>query len=509
MKTSSKPFVIFLLLACTAKTGSSSELLSLPSAETTRAIEGLHLDLNPKIELRDLAVGKAPDRPNAGANAPSSQSPRSVPFVAANSMILQFQPDTSQAQINDYLQSNNLPVVKTFPSIGAVQVKTDLTKFFHAEVTDKDQNETLLRGLVEASQSFKKDPRIREATPDIVMQGQQETLNLSTPSLFKMNVGAGKVVDWGINDIQADQLWTLPGASDGVIFGIMDVGFSKHEDLVFLPLDPGTPIEDHGTHVAGIACGSHALPRGTEGVLPNCIIRAKYGDVFFQSAIGAPPSQFIVIFSQILGTLDTFVREADDVSTFNLSLGYNWQPNFLINPEAPENALYRQNVEIQGSLAVSMLRAIEKKDKVVFSSAGNDSQGLHDPVGAKYASPFNWAAIVGREAGIKNAVIVEAHDQNGKRANFSNNGGDISCPGVDILSTVAFDAKHEASGSAYGTMSGTSMASPYCAAGLALFRLVRPKYTGDEAIECILKSSAKSSSGTPMMRLGQAIKDCP
>ena len=164
---------------------------------------------------------------------------------------------------------------------------------------------------------------------------------------------------------------------------------------------------------------------------------------------------------------------------------------------------------MQGAMLVTLPKAIEKKDKIIFSEAGNDSLGLATPINAKYSSPINWAAITARDQGVKNVVIVEAHDKQGNRAPFSNVGGDISCPGVDIISTVAFDANHNQSTSSYGKMSGTSMASPYCAAGLVLFRLVRPKYTGEEAVACILKSSAKSSSSVPMLRLKDAVAACP
>jgi subtilisin family serine protease len=295
----------------------------------------------------------------------------------------------------------------------------------------------------------------------------------------------------------------------GVIFGIMDMGFGRHEDLVFLGLDKNMPVADHGTHVAGIACGSHVLSRGIQGVLPNCFVRAQYGDVFFQSAIGGAPTKFITIFSQIMGSLDNFAREYDDVSTYNLSLGLNWGPNFGINPDDASAQYYRSIVESNGGMLVTLLKAVEKDGKIIFSSAGNDSTGQNPPINAMYASPFNWAVVTARGLGVDSGVIVEAHDKQGQRASFSNVGGNLSCPGVDIVSTIAFDSNHHPSTSAYGTMSGTSMASPYCAAGLALFRLVRLSYTGEQALGCILKSSAKSSSGTPMLRLQDALAACP
>jgi hypothetical protein len=82
-------------------------------------------------------------------------------------------------------------------------------------------------------------------------------------------------------------------------------------------------------------------------------------------------------------------------------------------------------------------------------------------------------------------------------------------PWVDIVSTVAFDEQHKPSVASYGEMSGTSMAWPYCAAGLVLFRLVRPNYSGEAALNCLLKSNAKSTSNVPMLRLKDALDACP
>jgi subtilisin family serine protease len=502
---------VFSAVAGPVSAGSLSEMLALPSVPTRQAVEALTPVPRTVISpgLKELKVDPTKLPPSKDAQAPvDAQGQATVPFVAQNSMILQFQPDVTQSQVDDYIKSNNLEVVKTFPSIGAVQVKTDLNRFFQPKITDNSVNDAVLRGVVEASKEFKKDPRIREATPDVLLRGQSDISNFMSATSI-MDKADAKMTDWGIADIQADQLWDQEGAKDGVIFGIMDVGFAKHENLVFVDFLPGTPVEDHGTHVSGIACGSHLNPRGIRGVLPNCFVRARYGDVFFQSTAGGQVTKFLALFSQILGSLTTFVDSFDDVSIFNISLGYNWISNFGINPDAPESNDWRAIVEIQGPLLVTLLQNAEKKGKIIFSAAGNDSTGLNPPIDAKYASPFNWAAIMARQLGIKNGVIVEAHDKDGKRAPFSNTGGNISCPGVNILSTVAFNGQHQQSNSAYGEMSGTSMASPYCAAGLVLFRLVRSKYSGEAALDCLLKSNAKSTSGVPMLRLKEAVGACP
>ena len=519
MKIVTRLVVLTCLLGLSSGTtfaGSLREMSAAPSLETKQAIEAL----TPKYDsglspnsvtptYKELTIEpnklRFPKDPQASDD---QKADGKVSFGAQDLMILQFQPNVTQSEMDDYVKSHEFEVVRTFPSIGAVQIKTDLSRFFKPQITDNNANDAVVRGLVAASQEFKKDPRIREASPDLVLRGQSDITNFMVATNV-MDKADAKLTDWGIKDIQADQLWDQDGAADGVVFGIMDVGFGRHEDLVYIDPLPGTPVEDHGTHVSGIACGRHSNPNGTRGVLPNCFIRARYGNVFFQGMQGGQVTQYFALFSQILGSLTTFVDIYDDVSVFNISLGYNWMSNFGINPDAADSSQWRALVEIQGPLLVTLLQNAEKKGKVIFSAAGNDSTGLSPPIDAKYASPFNWAAITARELGIKNGVIVEAHDASGKRAPFSNSGGQISCPGVNILSTVAYDTLHKQSKYAYGEMSGTSMASPYCAAGLMLFRLVRQNYSGEAALDCILKSTSKSDSGVPMLRLKDALDSCP
>ena len=85
-------------------------------------------------------------------------------------------------------------------------------------------------------------------------------------------------------------------------------------------------------------------------------------------------------------------------------------------------------------MLISVFELADKAGKVIFSAAGNDSSGLSKPISAKFASPFNWAALTAREKGIaRNGVVVEAHDSSNQRAPFSNLGGHVSCPGVDVV----------------------------------------------------------------------------
>lgn len=519
------PLAMLALVIAPAQTRADEKKFWLPSDTTRDAIQGL------QVPAKDDEPKTRPDTRQyivRSEQVPAGMEPRiqfqmdgtaEVPLAAPNTVIIQFEPDATEADIESFLSERDLKVIRTYPKIGALQVEGDLSSYFQPQLTDHSANDALLRGLVEVVQDFKSDPRVRSATPDLVLRDQTQhaptgprITNLLTPSDVVLSdpAAATETTDWGVADIEADQLWAMPGASDGALFGVMDAGFARHEELVFLELPQDTAVSDHGNHVAAIACARHLNGRGIRGVLPNCFVRARSADIFFTSADGGGPLGFFVLFSQILATLDDFVGAQDDVYTFNVSLGYNWRSNFGINPDLPESAQWRTLVESQGTLLVSLLALAEESGRVIFSAAGNDSQGLATPISAKYASPFNWAAITAREQGIATSgVIVEAHDANGDRAPFSNIGGHISCPGVNIFSAVAFDPLGNVSDHAYGMMSGTSMASPYCAAGQLLFRLVRPGYSGIETVNCLLQSSALSSSGAPMLRLKTALDACP
>lgn len=433
-----------------------------------------------------------------------------VPLLVPDALIIKFDPKLNREQLDKLISDYEFEVVEVYDKLGSMHVRTDLSEFFKPQLTDNSANDMILRGTVAAIEKFQSDPRIISAAPDLLLRDQDVT-NLLTPAdiVSGGSFSTSETADWGVADIEADQLWDLPHARDGAIFGVMDAGFNRHEDLVFLEIADNHNVDSHGNHVAGIACGKHN-GIGNVGVIPNCFVRPRSGIFFAVDDSSGGVLDFIVRFSQILNELNKFVGQYDDIKSYNVSLGYNWRSNFGINPDDPANGQWRTIVQSQGENLISVLEILQERGVTIFSAAGNDSSGMPVPVGAKYSSPFNWAAIAARERGIaNNGVIVEAHDANGDRATFSNNGGDISCPGVDVFSTLAVNGAGNPTGNVYGTMSGTSMASPYCAAGAVLLQLVRPQYSGPEIVECMKTSTAVSSSGTPRLKLTQALAACP
>ena len=429
-----------------------------------------------------------------------------VSFAALDTIILQFESDVSAGDIWDYVRRNNLSVTRVFPELGAIQVKADLRSYFESSLAYTNQE--IFRAMRWAIDNFESDSRIRSASLDILLSRQSDrgepAANINT-----------EITDWGILDIEADKIWDMPLAKEHVFLGVLDTGFSQHEDISFRDLPPLPQNKsashgkraDHGNHVAAIACGKHNGV-GVRGVLPNCSVQPRSIDLFFKDA---KEERFAIQqFTQIIPTLIAFVSSQQDVRTFNVSLGYNWQGRFGLDPELSKNADLQKLIKSQGLLMVSLLKMAENNDKIIFSAAGNDSSDSHIR-NARFASPFNYAAIMAREEGIaRNGIIVEAHDANGQRGTFSNAGGHISCPGVAIYSACALDPQGQWSESAYCTKSGTSMAAPHCTAGHLLFRLVRRGYSAVEAADCLRLSSLDSSStGTPMLRLTRAVAACP
>ena len=191
-------------------------------------------------------------------------------------------------------------------------------------------------------------------------------------------------------------------------------------------------------------------------------------------------------------------------------MGYNWMPNFNMNIDSNSESAQKARglVDGNGEIILSFYKTA-KKDIIVYSAAGNDSYSDSGPISVKYASPFNWAAKAAEERGLSvNAAIVEAHDQSGQTATFSNVGGHLSCPGVDIVSVLAFDSGGSPSRNTYGTMSGTSMASPYCAGSHALLSVLRPNKSNQEILDCLLIGGETMETGATKVDLALALKAC-
>ncbi|SFA43785.1 thermitase Serine peptidase. MEROPS family S08A [Parageobacillus thermantarcticus] len=251
---------------------------------------------------------------------------------------------------------------------------------------------------------------------------------------------------YGPQNTYTDYAWDVTKGSSSQEIAVIDTGVDyKHPDLdgkvikgydfVDNDYDP-MDLNNHGTHVAGIAAAETNNATGIAGMAPNTKILAV-------RALDRNGS----------GTLsdiaDAIMYAADSgAEVINLSLGCDCHTTTL------ENAVnYAWN-----------------KGSVVVAAAGNDgSSATFEP------------------ASYENVIAVGAVDQYDRLASFSNYGTwvDVVAPGVDIASTIT--------GNRYAYMSGTSMASPHVA-GLAA--LLASQGRNNVEIRQAIEQTADKISGT-------------
>lgn len=427
------------------------------------------------------------------------------PLQSANELIILFDPLLSSQEIQTVLSENKLQVIDAYYQIGAVAVdasKRLISSNTMGNISDLSQLSN--SPINQLAKQLSKDSRIIQVSPNTVM----------TPFVIRSSVQArpfapqaglvSEKADWGMKDGKISENWHRMSSTYKV--GIIDVGFADHEDLdTRAGLSHEFPSNDHGNHVAGIMCALHNNI-GVKGVLPNCKAVISTGTSFLRNVSPIEDRNligFYILMSEFLGTVLDFMETNSDVRTLNLSLGYNWIPNFGINPTDPSQSEIRDYIRGQGNFYARLLAYAKRRDIAIFSAAGNDSSSLSTPLPARWASAFNFGSFMIEDLdGWTNGIIVEAHNKINNRADFSNVGGHISCPGVDILSTLAN------SPNAYGELSGTSMASPYCAAAFAAIREIHSEFSLKKSIECLLSSPDLIDQRIPKLNLTHSISNC-
>jgi thermitase len=248
---------------------------------------------------------------------------------------------------------------------------------------------------------------------------------------------------YGMDRIDAPEGWDAAGlgafpASGGVKIGIVDTGIDQtHPDLSgqtvacarsqgLLPILSGS-IEvgqcaddnDHGTHVAGTIAAKANNGVGVAGVAFNA-------DLVICKALGGP-----------LGT----------GSTADVANCINWV--------ASQGARVI-SMSLGGGASTTLQNAVANawnngNGAVIVAAAGNDGD-----------STLNYPAAYAQ------VISVAATDSQDAHASFSNANADveIAAPGVNVLSTVR--------GGGYGTLSGTSMATPHVSAVAGVLRQLFP-----------------------------------
>jgi subtilisin len=282
--------------------------------------------------------------------------------------------------------------------------------------------------------ALQKDPRVKYVVEDMLRSISAQTVPTGIQRIFAP--GNGNIDIDGVDDYRVD-----------VDVAVIDTGVDfQHPDLNVVGgincaagnilrvkcIDGGDDDHYHGTHVAG-TIGALDNGIGVVGVAPGARIWA----------VKVLNSQGSGYTSWIVAGIDWVAARAGVIEVANMSLGgsgYN---------QAEYDA-------IQGAVNKGVAFAV---------AAGNSDDDASKYSPAAFNNVLTVSALAdfdGKPGGLGSPTCRT--DQDDTLADFSNYGTavDIAAPGVCILSTYPLE-KGE-----YGTISGTSMASPHAAGALAL-----------------------------------------
>lgn len=246
--------------------------------------------------------------------------------------------------------------------------------------------------------------------------------------------------------------------SSTVRIAIWDTGIDQdHEDLktkviANVNFTTSRTVDDRygrGTHVAGIAAAITDNARGIAGV-------------GFQTSL-------------------MNVKVLSDTGSGQ----YSWIANGII--WAADNGAHVINMSLGGTSTSSTLQAAVQyawsKGVVLVAAAGNEN--VSTPTYPAY---------------YEECIAVAATDQNDAKASFSNYGSwvDIAAPGVNIYSTLP-NHPNRIGVRNYGSLSGTSMATPHVAGVAALVKARYPSLTNADIKAKILAATDPATGFTPTL----------
>ncbi|WP_247235314.1 S8 family peptidase [Telluribacter sp. SYSU D00476] len=284
------------------------------------------------------------------------------------------------------------------------------------------------------------------------------------------------IIDEGIQvdhpDLKAN-IWTNPfdpvdgrdNDGNGYVDDVNGWDFDGNNNTVY---DGGKSggTDKHGTHVAG-TIGAKSNGTGVVGVNWN----VKMISCKFLGRRG--------------GTTANAIKAVDYLT--DLKIRHN------INLVASNNSWGG------GGFSQALLEAITRgaNANILFIAAagngGSDGVGDNNDSQANYPSNYNTNGVRDPKSGITcnyDAVIAVASiTSTGARSSFSNYGAatvDLGAPGSGIYSTLPPNA--------YGSYSGTSMATPHVTGGAALYAAGNPGSTAADIKSAILSSAVPTAS---------------
>ena len=330
--------------------------------------------------------------------------------------------------------------------------------------------------VIDAIEKLKAMPNIEYAEPNY------NVYEFSEPNDTYYQNGKQAVLDL----IGAKKLWDFDIDCSDVAVGVMDSGIqTNHEDLIDnIWVNTGkiagdgidndgngyiddiygwncgdsngdvSYVDEHGVHVAGIISAATNNSKGVASVARN----AKIASIKIFNSSGKSTLSYIIE--------GINYAKKNDINIINCSFGgAGW-----------------------GSTSVSIVKsAIEAVPDIFFViAAGNIATSTPQPDNDQTAVyPSQLTKDLDNVISVANTT---SSDELSSTSHYGATSVDIAAPGTGIYSTIPT--------SSYGTMSGTSMATPMVASAVAVMRAVNPNISAKEIKETLCSSSDKLSALT-------------
>jgi len=291
---------------------------------------------------------------------------------------------------------------------------------------------------------------------------------------------------YGPQRVRADEAWDIPQATAGIRVAIVDTGVDlTHPDLASRIVynrgfggnsngdakrdRRGGSSIDHGTHCAGIAAAIRNNSIGVAG-----ITRANIMAMGCSSWVAEASEYYICCAADAIN--DAVANGADVISC---SFG---------------------NSELEGSESDALDNA-QDNGVVVVAAAGNDGMNV-DSSPSQGWNDHSWTLIVSN---------TRSDDTLNTGSNFGS-AIDLAAPGTSILSTVTTNYHGANVNGNYEYFTGTSMAAPTVAGGVALVESLNPSRISGAGTKHLLYRMAEdlgaagkdSSYGNGLLQLDPA-----